>query len=99
MNLPIKPDKSKSSSLNHMQKFRFSWRGYIAGGLVLLVGLGMLYTLLVGSSMNEEEMRFSQYLNDKYGKEFTIDDIESTGGGFGVEYYRQGKAYAKNDQL
>ena len=48
--------------------------------------------------MNAEEKRFARYLDDKYGKEFIVNNIKTTGGGLGVEGYRQGEAYVKGEQ-
>lgn len=70
----------------------------LAGGLILLFGLGAWYMSNEGSLMNEEERRFAEYLNEKYGKEFVVDNVETAGAGFGVEGYRKGEAYATDDK-
>lgn len=47
--------------------------------------------------MNAEEIRFAEYLNDKYGKEFTVKDVKVRSAGLGVPGQLAGRATPAND--
>lgn len=71
------------------------WIGALLALLIVIVASFAFY-LTIGWKMAEER-KMTDYLQDRYGKEFVVNNIRITGSGIGVEGSIRGDAYPKSD--
>ena len=86
VNSRLKPNRKHISKL------------WVAAGVVVLIAATYL---LINGSIMIEQYKMAQYLKEKYGKEFVVENYRIEGGGIGVEGDPTADAYlsSKNEDI
>ncbi len=72
------------------------YKGILVAGLGLAI-IGVVAFLILGGIMGGEKAKLKEYLDNKYGQEFVVENVYVRGAGLGVDGAWTAEAYPKSD--
>lgn len=72
-------------------------RTYIICAAMIIVGLVGVVLFFTGGGRVGQATRFTEYLNEKYGQAFVVENVRVSGAGLGVKGSWRADAYPKSD--